>query len=255
MFPLTMFYDEIKGKIEKLVDFVDDQVENIEDSIEKSLTHNNKIIDDFNEKLRMDGRIGRIFVNDRGQLSNDFADFELILILNCETYKSILNTLEENQARILKHQKLASQIENDKTRLEFGIISTYRVKLSIFLFCFEAIIGMILIPLVTGYLLNLIAILKILFAFLELSGLRNWQRNKVLANLIIHLMEPLVWLIYTGYLLMTVDNYLTILPILIQCIWLSRFFLSLRYPMQIWEQYSDMKKSRPIIPNFGAFPA
>ena len=253
MFPLTMFYDEIKGKIEKLVDFVDDQVENIEDSIEKSLTHNNKIIDDFNEKLRMDGRIGRIFVNDRGQLSNDFADFDTIR--NCETYKSILNTLEENQARILKHQKLASQIENDKTRLEFGIISTYRVKLSIFLFCFEAIFGMILIPLVTGYLLNLIAILKILFAFLELSGLRNWQRNKVLANLIIHLMEPLVWLIYTGYLLMTVDNYLTILPILIQCIWLSRFFLSLRYPMQIWEQYSDMKKSRPIIPNFGAFPA
>ena len=76
MFPLTMFYDETKDKIEKLVDFVDDQVENIEDSIEKSLTHNNKIIDDFNEKLRMDGRIGRIFVNDRGQLSNDFADFD-----------------------------------------------------------------------------------------------------------------------------------------------------------------------------------
>ena len=235
MFPLTMFYDETKDKIEKLVDFVDDQVENIEDSIEKSLTHNNKIIDDFNEKLRMDGRNG--------------------CNLNCETYKSILDTLQENQARILKHQKLASQMENDLPRLELSIRSTYRVKLSIFLFCFEAIFGMILIPLVTGYLLNLIAILKILFAFLELSGLRNWQRNKVLANLVIHLMESLVWLIYTGYLLMTVDNYLTILPILIQCIWLSRFFLSLRYPMQIWEQYSDMKKSRPIIPNFGAFPA
>ena len=149
-------------------------------------------------------------------------------------------------------------MENDLPRLELSIRSTYRVKLSIFWFCFEAIIGMILIPLgfpTHGYLLNSIAILKILFAFLELSGLRNWQRNKVLANLIIHLMEPLVWLIYTGYLLMTVDNYLTILPILIQCIWLSRFFLSLRYPMQIWEQYSDMKKSRPIIPNFGAFPA
>ena len=245
MFPLTMFSDEMEEKIEKLYDFVDEQVEDIADSIEKSMTQNSKMVDEFNEKLRMDGRNG--------------------CNLNCETYKSILNTLEENQARILKHQKLASQIENDKTRLEFGIISTYRVKLSIFLFCFEAIFGMILIPLVTGYLLNLIAILKILFAFLELSGLRNWQRNKVLANLIIHLMEPLVWLIYTGYFLMTVDNDLTILMAAIVRNLRNCRFWNLKllfnpfdpesFHMQIWNQYSDMKKSRPIIPNFGAFPA
>ena len=248
MFPLSVFSDEMEDEIEKLQDFVDDQVENIADSIEKGITQNSKMIDDFNEKLRMDGRNG--------------------CNLNCETYKSILDTLQENQARILKHQKLASQMENNLTRLELSIRSTYRVKLSIFWFCFEAIIGMILIPLgfpTHGYLLNSIAILKILFAFLELSGLRNWERNKVLANLVIHLMESLVWLIYTGYFLMTVDNYRTILMAAIvrnlrNCrFWNLKLLFNPFDPesvhMQIWNQYSDMKKSRPIIPNFGAFPA
>ena len=234
MFPLTVFSDEMEDKIEKLQDFVDDQVEDIADSIEKSMTQNSKMVDEFNEKLRMDGRNG--------------------CNLNCETYKSILDTLQENQARILKHQKLASQMENDLPRLELSIRSTYRVKLSIFWFCFEAIIGMILIPLgfpTHGYLLNSIAILKILFAFLELSGLRNWERNKVLANLVIHLMEPLVWLIYTGFLFMT---WILILSYSLFKLLFNPFNLE-SFHMQIWNQYSDMKKSRPIIPNFGAFPA
>merc|ERR1712062_265320 len=247
MFPLTVFSEDMEDKIEKLQDFVDDQVEIIADSIEKSLTHDVMIIDEFYEKLRMDERKG---------------------LYDCKLYKSILDTLEENDARILKHQKLASQMENDLIRLELSIRSTYRVKLSIFWFCFEAIIGMILIPLgfpTHGYLLNSIAILKILFAFLELSGLRNWERNKVLANLVIHLMESLVWLIYTGYLLMTVDNYRTILMAAIvrnlrNCrFWNLKLLFNPFDPesvhMQIWNQYSDMKKSRPIIPNFGAFPA
>ena len=195
MFPLTVFSDEMEDKIEKLQDFVDDQVEDINDSIEDSSAQIQDTCREFIEKLRMDQR-----------KDYDLGDFEAYIAYK----KDILLAIEENVARMLKHQKLASQIENDLTRLELFIRSIYRVKLSMFWFCFEAIIGMILIPLgfpTHGYLLNLIAILKILFAFLELSGLWNWQRNKVLANLVIHLMEPLVWLIYAGYLLMTMDSY------------------------------------------------
>ena len=247
MFLLTVFSDEMEDKIEKLQDFVDDQVEDINDSIEDSSAQIQDTCREFIEKLRMDQR-----------KDYDLGDFEAYIAYK----KDILLAIEENVARMLKHQKLASQIENDLTRLELFIRSIYRVKLSMFWFCFEAIIGMILIPLgfpIHGYLLNLIAILKILFAFLELSGLRNWQRNKVLANLVIHLMEPLVWLIYTGYLLMTMGTHGTI------CLALNCSHTNLKMllnpfdpesvHMQIWNQYSDMKKARPIIPNFGAFPA
>ena len=234
-----MFSNEMEDEIDLLQDFIEDQVEDIRDSVEESLANNRETMDEYRERLR-----------NRGDGRKEEADLRLLIII------------EENYNRILNHWKLAFQAEDDLERLERCIKSTYRVKSSLFWFCFEAVIGTIFMLIglpILGYLHNLMAVLKIQFAFLELSGLRNWQRNKVLANLAIHLMEHLVWLIYAGYLLLTMTNYgsislaLTLIFNFLKCLYNPFDPESVR--MQIWNQYSDMKKSRPVIPNFGAFPA
>ena len=240
MFPLIasmVCSNEMENEIDSLYDFVDDQVELIDKSLDESEAKYKEAVDEYHKEIRH---------------RNDF-DAEMRL------WKS---TFEENYDRIVKQRKLVLQAKDDLERLEFCIISTYRVKFSLFWFCFEAMIGTIFMLTglsIPGYLHNLMAVLKIPFAFLELSGLQNWQRNKVLANLVIHLMEHLVWLIYAIYLLLTMANYgsiclaLTLILNFLKCLY-NPFDLESVH-MQIWNQYSDMKKSRPIIPNFGAFPA
>ena len=229
----------MENEIDSLQDFVDDQVELIDDSLDESEAKYKEAVDEYYKEIR--NRIDE-------RKCNDF-DAEMRL------WKSI----EENYDRIMKHRKLVLQAEDDLERLELCIKSTYRVKFSLFWFCFEAILGtifMLIGPPILGYLHNLMAVLKIPFAFLELSGLRNWQRNKVLANLVIHLMEHLVWLIYAIYLLLTMANYDSICFALTLILnFLTAYIVPESVHMQIWNQYSDMKKSRPIIPNFGAFPA
>ena len=228
--------NEMKNEIDSLQDFVDDQVELIDDSLDESEAKYKEAVDEYQLEIR------------------HRSDFEAEMRL--------WKTIEENYERIMKHRKLVLQAEDDLERLELCIKSTYRVKFSLFWFCFEAILGtifMLIGPPILGYLHNLMAVLKIPFAFLELSGLQNWQRNKVLANLVIHLMEHLVWLIYAIYLLLTMANYgsicfaLTLILNFLKCLYNP--FDPESVHMQIWNQYSDMKKSRPIIPNFGAFPA
>ena len=236
MFPLIasmVCSNEMENEIDSLQDFVDDQVELIDDSLDESEAKYKEAVDEYHKEIRH---------------RNDF-DAEMRL----------WKTIEENYERILKHRKLVLQAKDDLERLELCIISTYRVKFSLFWFCFEAMIGTIFMLTglsILGYLHNLMAVLKIPFAFLELSGLRNWQRNKVLANLVIHLMEGLVWLIYAIYLLLTMANYDSICFALTLILnFLTAYIVPESVHMQIWNQYSDMKKSRPIIPNFGAFPA
>ena len=242
MFPLIAIIasmvcsNEMENEIDSLQDFVDDQVELIDESLDESEAKYKEAVDEYHKEIRH---------------RNDF-DAEMRL----------WKTIEENYERIMEHRKLVLQAEDDLERLELCIKSTYRVKFSLFWFCFEAILGtifMLIGPPILGYLHNLMAVLKIPFAFLELSGLRNWQRNKVLANLVIHLLEHLVWLIYAIYLLLTMANYgsiclaLTLILNFLKCLYNPWDPESVH--MQIWNQYSDMKKSRPIIPNFGAFPA
>ena len=234
--------NEMENEIDSLQDFVDDQVELIDESLDESEAKYKEAVDEYYKEIR--NRIDE-------RKCNDF-DAEMRL----------WKTIEENYERIMKHRTLKLQAEDDFGRLELCIKSTYRVKFSLFWFCFEAMIGTIFMLIglsIPGYLHNLMAVLKIPFAFLELSGLRNWQRNKVLANLVIHLMEHLVWLIYAIYLLLTMANYgsiclaLTLILNFLKCLYNP--FDPESVHMQIWNQYSDMKKSRPIIPNFGAFPA
>lgn len=239
MFPLIasmVCSNEMENEIDSLYDFVDDQVELIDDSLDESEAKYKEAVDEYQLEIR------------------HRSDFEAEMRL--------WKTIEENYERIMEHRKLVLQAEDDLERLELCIKSTYRVKFSLFWFCFEAMIGTIFMLIglsIPGYLHNLMAVLKIPFAFLELSGLRNWQRNKVLANLVVHLMEDLVWLIYAGHLLLTMTNYgsicfaLTLILNFLKCLYNP--FDPESVHMQIWTQYSDMKKSRPIIPNFGAFPA
>ena len=173
-------------------------------------------------------------------------------------FYNLVEALKQNIKRMKKHSKLAEKTLEDSDRIELHIKSRYFVKSELFYHCFMAIIGSIVFATgchyqsifgLYGYFFNLCAVLKINFEILEIIGLQNWQRHKLLGSLSINILE-----------------FFGCLYLIVNAIMEGRYFEAIRWIMPIRKiifdfkhrvkQYSDMKKPRPVIPNFNTpFPA
>ena len=130
-------------------------IEEIDSSIEDALAKHREDYQEYNERKR--GR-GRKCLES--------------LLKDLEEDEQILTIILHNYERIAKHSNLSLKLCEDGNRVLNCIRSTYRVKWTILYYCFEAFIGSILMMFGFwnfGYPLNLIAVLKIQFAFLAIS--------------------------------------------------------------------------------------
>ena len=180
---------------------------------------------------------------------------------NTSTYEkefyNLVEALKQNIKRMKKHSKIAEKILEDSDRIELHIKSRYFVKSELFYHSFMAIIGSIVFATgchyqsifgLYGYFFNLCAVLKINFEILEIIGLQNWQRHKLLGSLAMNILESFSGLFYFVKFLMDGRHYVAIFLIAIIPMIVSDFKHRLK-------QFSDMKKPRPVIPNFKPFPA
>ena len=184
--------------------------------------------------------------------------------------RNLIEAIEQNIKRMKKYDELAAKTLEDADRIELHIKSRFYAKVDIFLHCFVALItGMFM---VTGslslYLLNLVAVLKINFSILEIIGLQNWQRHKLLGSIAMNVLEFFLfgWLYYGVNFLMDRRYYTALYGAGFWAEFWPGFWAGLfgTGPILLCvlvfkhrvKQYSDMKKPRPVIPNFNTpFPA
>lgn len=165
--------------------------------------------------------------------------------------ENLIEAIEQNIKRMKKYCELAAKTLADLDRIELHIESRNYAKVDVFLYCLVALLSGIFMvgSSLFLYLLNLVAVLKINFAILEIIGLQNWQRHKLLGSLSINILE-----------------FFGCLYLIVNAIMEGRYFEAIRWIMPIRKiifdfkhrvkQYSDMKKPRPVIPNFNTpFPA
>ena len=97
-----------------------------------------------------------------------------------------------------------------------------------------------------GCLLNLMVMLKLQFTFVELNGLRNWQAHKLLGSLLFCPLDILFWCFFNWTIPQPIFGLLMMI--------LAKSYIVTLHIWNLWDQYLDMKKPRPIVSNLGAFP-
>ena len=182
--------------------------------------------------------------------------------------ENLIEAIGQNVKRIKKYNELVAKTLEDANRIELHIKSRFYAKVDIFLHCFVALItGMFM---VTGslslYLLNLVAVLKINFSILEIIGLQNWQRHKLLGSIAMNVLEFFLfgWLYYDDFGFWTefwAEFWAEVWAEVWPGFWAGLFgtgpiLLCVLVFIHRVILYSDMKKPRPVIPNFNTpFPA
>ena len=159
--------------------------------------------------------------------------------------ESLLETIKQNIQRMKKWNQWTFQALDDASRLEMYIKSKYRVKWYLFYYCLLALIGSISLIRgnLSGYFLNLMAVLKLAFALLEFNGLQNWQRHKLLGSLVLFGLEHFLWIHYFWEYYNAGRYLMAFLCLLAGC----QIHSDLK---SLYNQYNDMKKPRPVILNY-----
>ena len=166
---------------------------------------------------------------------------------------------ERNMARL---RELDRNLAEDESRLRRCAQSIHLMKVNLLLIWPETFIGWACTFELwsmwfygyLGCLLNLMVMLKVLFAVVELNGLRNWQAHKLFGSLVLCPLDNFLWMFFNWTISQSCETPFCFLWHNFIVIAVKAHFVG-SHMWSLWYQYSDMKKPRPNVSNLGGFPA
>ena len=203
------------------------QIGAIQDSVSKGQEKANEAFDLFNRR-------------------SESSDLDLNERMN------FLNSMQENITRLKKHMDSIDQMKEDLKKVIDYKRSLHEVKCEIIWLLLVALFGNI--ALMIGWpqwfsefaqfakILTLYGVLKVSQKFLELKALRNWRRNLLWVNFVIHSLEFVFWVLGLIFWIYTwTGSYWNLFCFLMNANWARVELLSTR------SRHSEMKKPKPKI--------